>query len=196
MGTTRPWASRTATVTTETSQPSARMVLRSGMSATAAGVPVVTPSWSRPPGRCDNRPPGAFLSRKARCPIQHGLNIERLLSQTDAIEEQFHHIAIAINPDIDRLSGVRPVPVRENVQHGFDRPVGLVIIIIVLRKTAGVHHAKMRVDVGPPVRRRLAAIIKAGPDEPARRPGPGMEIWAPDFRRSPLLRFEIVTDEQ
>ena len=41
VGTTRPWESRTATVTTDTSRPSARMVPRSGQSAMAAGAPVV-----------------------------------------------------------------------------------------------------------------------------------------------------------
>jgi hypothetical protein len=41
MGTTRPSESKTATVTTDTSRPSARMVLRSGQSAMAAGTPVV-----------------------------------------------------------------------------------------------------------------------------------------------------------
>ena len=42
VGTKFPFASRTSTVITETSRPSARIVLRSGVNAMAAGSPAVT----------------------------------------------------------------------------------------------------------------------------------------------------------
>ena len=74
---------------------------------------------------------------------------------------------------------------RKKVQHGFEGPVGLVIIEKVLRKTARIHNAKMRVDAGPAERRRLAAIIKPGPAESAGRPRTGIIIRPPGFRRLP-----------
>src|ERR1017187_3221774 len=72
---------------------------------------------------------------------------------------------------------------REDMQHGFERPVGLIIIKIVLRKTAHVQRAKMRVDAGPAVGCRLATIIKTRPREPARRPRTGIVVGPPGFGR-------------
>ena len=65
-----------------------------------------------------------------------------------------------------------PVPMRQQVEHGIGRPPRLVIIEIVLRETAHVEDAEMRIDARPRIRRRLAAIIKTRPDETAAQPRP------------------------
>src|ERR1035437_280786 len=70
---------------------------------------------------------------------------------------------------------------REQMQHGLGRPVGLVIVKQILRETAHVHDAEMGVDAGPAIGRRLAAIIKTRPDESAGRPRTGIIIRPPDF---------------
>src|ERR1035437_3802295 len=75
---------------------------------------------------------------------------------------------------------------REQMQHGLGRPVGLIIVEIVFRKTAHVQNAEMGVDAGPAIGCRLAAIIETRPDESAGRPRTGIIIRPPDFgRRSP-----------
>src|SRR6185437_12283654 len=58
-------------------------------------------------------------------------------------------------------------PAGREVQDRFVGPPGLVIIIDVLGKTAGVHQPVMRADAGPFVSRGFAAIIETGPDKSA-----------------------------
>ena len=84
---------------------------------------------------------------------------------------------------------------REDVQHGFERPIGLIIVEKVLGKTAGVHNAEVRVDGGPAVGSRLATIIKARPAEPARCPRPGRIIRPPCFRRLIAARLPDVVSQ-
>src|SRR5664280_143601 len=74
-----------------------------------------------------------------------------------------------------------PVPVRREVQHGVRCPPRLVVIKSVLRKTAGVENAEVRVDARPPIRRRLAAIIKTSPDKRAREPRTRRKETPPAF---------------
>src|SRR5450756_1184100 len=82
---------------------------------------------------------------------------------------------------------------RREVQHGVRRPPRLVVVKSVLRKTAGVENAEMRVDARPPIRRRLAAIIKTGPDERAGKPRTRRKITPPAFGgRSPTGPDDIV----
>src|SRR5260370_11362896 len=61
-------------------------------------------------------------------------------------------------------------------------PPGFVVEEIVLGEAAGIHDAEMRVDAGPIVAGRLAAVVKAGPGEPAGEPGPRRKELIPGFR--------------
>src|ERR1039458_2073207 len=69
------------------------------------------------------------------------------------------------------------------MQNGVPRPARLIIIKIVLGKTAHVEHAEMRIHAWPRIRRRLAAIIKSRPDETAAQPRTVGEITPPTLRR-------------
>ena len=66
---------------------------------------------------------------------------------------------------------------------GLVAPPRLVVVVVVLRKAARVHHAEVRADARPLVRRRLAAIVEAGPDEAAGEPGARREVRPPRLRR-------------
>src|ERR1035437_3550994 len=82
---------------------------------------------------------------------------------------------------------------RREVQHGVRRPPRLVVIKGVLRKSAGVENAEVRVDARPPIGRRLAAIIKTGPDERTGKPRPLGEETPPAFgSRRPTRPDDIV----
>src|SRR5215813_6284231 len=56
---------------------------------------------------------------------------------------------------------------RKQMQHRFVLPPRSVVIEDVFGKAAGVENSKMRTDARPRVRRRLAAIVEAGPTERA-----------------------------
>src|ERR1039458_4067655 len=70
---------------------------------------------------------------------------------------------------------------REQMQHGLECPISLIIVEIVFRKTAHVQDAEMGVDAGPAIGCRLAAIIETRPAESAGRPRTGIVIRPPDF---------------
>ncbi len=181
----RPCASATETVMTETSSPSALMVVRFGVSWTAAGSPVVStfvsamtlPSASKPfalkvPGSYftfhDRWEFGCIVCLPSDAPFRNNSTCLQLLNASTRISWP-------------SLPG--PVPVRQQMQNGVRRPPRLVIIKIVLRKTAHVEHAEMRIDARPAVRRRLATIIKTGPHETAAQPRTVGEKAPPCFRR-------------
>src|ERR1700676_1748791 len=87
-------------------------------------------------------------------------------------------------PDRDLLPfESRPVPMREQVQHGLIGPPRLVVEERVLRESAGVDHAVLRTDVWPLIGRWFAAVIEAGPHESARDIGPCAHEAPPAFRR-------------
>ena len=109
--------------------------------------------------------------------IRHRLPAEAL-----AVQEQFDLLAIAVAPHVNVLAFLaRPVPMRQQMQHRLVRPPRLVILKVVLGKTAGVEDAEMRIDARPVVRRRLAAIIKTRPDESAGEPRTHREEAPPAF---------------
>src|SRR6185437_3284013 len=87
---------------------------------------------------------------------------------------------VGVDPHLDRLALTpRPGPVRKDVQHGLGAPPGFVVVEVVFRKAAGVHDTEVRADTGPGVRRRLAAIVEAGPYETAGEPTPRIESTPP-----------------
>src|SRR5450432_3325150 len=89
-------------------------------------------------------------------------------TEAHVIEKKFDLIAIAVAPDSDFLTFFsRPIPVREKMDDRLIAPPRFVIVIIIFRKPAGIHHTKLRADGGPIEGRWLAAIIKTGPDESA-----------------------------
>ncbi len=97
-----------------------------------------------------------------------------------AIEEQFDFLAIAEAAHVNLLAfPSRPGPMRHKVQNGFAAPPRLIIVENVLGKTARVQNAKLRADVGPTKRGRLAAIIETSPDERAAGPRPGGVVIPP-----------------
>ena len=106
-------------------------------------------------------------------PAQLGIRLHRLLAERRAVQKEFNLFAVAEGLDENFLTfAARPVPVRREMQHGVRRPPRLVVIKSVLRKTARVENAEVRVDARPPIWRRLATIIKTGPDKRAGKPRP------------------------
>ena len=115
-------------------------------------------------------------------PAQFRIRLHRLPAERRAVQEKFHLFAIAEGLDEDFLAfPARPIPVRQQVQHGVGRPPRFVVIENVLRKTARVENAEMRADARPPIWRRLAAIIEAGPDERTGEPRAGGKETPPAF---------------
>src|ERR1039458_5315401 len=83
-----------------------------------------------------------------------------------AITEQFHSVHVRIDPDGDLLAfQTRPIPVREYVQYRLRGPPGLEVEEAVFGESARVDNAVLRADVGPAVRRRLAAVVEARSEE-------------------------------
>src|SRR6266478_4167530 len=74
-----------------------------------------------------------------------------------------------------------PVPMREEVEHGFSSPPGLVIEVVVFRKAASIHNSEVRTDARPFIRRWLPAIIETGPDKTAGEKGAFGEDFPPAF---------------
>ena len=63
-----------------------------------------------------------------------------------------------------------PVPMRQQVEHRplvRIEPDALVVIVEILWEAADVDGPKVRIDVGPAVRRRLALVVESAPYEPA-----------------------------
>src|SRR5262245_13787137 len=85
-------------------------------------------------------------------------------------------------PDGNRLAlALLPIPVREQMQHWFGSPPGLVVIEVVFGEAAHVDDSELRVDGRPSVRCGFAAIVEAGPGEPARQPLPRSIEFPPFF---------------
>src|SRR3954454_3662397 len=63
-----------------------------------------------------------------------------------------------------------PIPVGKQMQHRLRSPPGFVVEEVVLRESAHIDNAELRVYRRPSIRSRLAAIIEAGPREPSREP--------------------------
>src|SRR5271170_134800 len=82
---------------------------------------------------------------------------------------------------------------RQQMQNDFVAPPRLIVIKIVLRKTAGVHDAELRTDARPVVRRRLTAIIKTRPDKSAGEPWTRGKKWPPVLRRLTIQRLAVVS---
>src|SRR5580704_869880 len=68
---------------------------------------------------------------------------------------------------------------RQQVDDRFVRPPGLIVVKIVLRKTAGVHDAEMGVNARPAIGRRFAAIVETRPRKSAGQPWTVGEILPP-----------------
>ena len=59
---------------------------------------------------------------------------------------------------------------RKNMQHIFIAPPTLIIVIIILRKSANIHHTKMWIDTRPSVRSWFTTIIKSCPNKSSHEP--------------------------
>src|ERR1051326_6803385 len=82
------------------------------------------------------------------------------------------------------------------MQHRVCRPPGLVIVEDVLRKSARVENAEMRVDARPPIWRRLAAIIETGPHKPTGQPRTVGKVSPPAFGgRGPTRPDDVVSGD-
>ena len=183
----RPCASSAETVNTATSSPSALMVARSGVSWICAGSPVVSTLVSAMTLPAASKPfalkvPGAYFT----CHVKFGIRLHRSVCRATRRSG-------TAPPALQLLQGIhadflaflaRPVPVRQQVQHGVRRPPRLVIVKVVLRKTARVQNAEMRIDARPPIGRRLAAIIKTRPDKAAAKATGGRRSNSTSSRRS------------
>src|SRR5437867_7595379 len=76
-----------------------------------------------------------------------------------------------MHPNADDLTfTLLPVPMRKQMKYRLIAPPRLVVEVVVLGKAAHVHDAELRVDRGPAVRSRLAAIIESSPGESACQP--------------------------
>src|SRR5215471_11988370 len=95
-------------------------------------------------------------------------------------------------PDVNFLAvfvSAAPVPVRQKMQHGLVGPPGLIVEVVVFRKTAGIENTKMGTDARPVIRGWFTTIVKAGPGKGAGDKGPlGIDL-------PPSLRAERVTRE-
>ena len=80
-----------------------------------------------------------------------------------AVDKKFHLVGIVvIAPHINILSR-RPVPVREKMEHRLVRPLRLIEVIGILRKSGKVDDAEIRAACRPSVRSRLADIVESRP---------------------------------
>src|SRR5271165_7193382 len=87
-----------------------------------------------------------------------------------------------MHPYGDRLAfALVPIPVWKQRQYGLVSPPGLVVIEVVLGKTAHVDDAELRVDRRPAVRCGLAAVIEAGPGKASGEPFAGGIEFPPLF---------------
>ena len=84
------------------------------------------------------------------------------LSNSSTASQFVYAITRIVSPSLPR-----PVPVRQHVHERLAREERLVQVERVLREAAGVENAPVRADARPPVRRRLAAVVEAGPGEQA-----------------------------
>ncbi len=117
-----------------------------------------------------------------------------LCAETCPVQEQFHAGGVAVGPDINRLAFFAgPVPVRQDMDNRLVAPDGLVIVIVVFGEAALVHDAEVGIDAGPAKGRRLAFVIKAGPDKAAGDKGPVGDGLPGIFRRlRPGRRIDII----
>src|ERR1017187_28728 len=110
------------------------------------------------------------------------------------VDKQFHFVQVRINPDGNFAAFLsRPVPVWKQMQTLRLSPPGFVVVEIVLRETAHIHDAELRVDRRPPVRRWFPAIIKARPGEAARGPLARAIELPPALRRLSPRNHAVVT---
>src|ERR1035438_8682746 len=88
-----------------------------------------------------------------------------------AIVKQLDFIQIRVHPDRYLITfPALEVPMRKKMDHRLLAPPRFVVKECVLRKSAHIDNAKLRIDRGPAVGRRLAAIVEAGPGKAARLP--------------------------
>src|ERR1035437_767194 len=91
--------------------------------------------------------------------------LQRLYAEAFAIEKKLHRVATRVAEHRNDLAFLAlPVPVGEQVQHQIGRPLALVEVIIVFRKSAGVEHTAGRKFAGPT---RFAQIINPSPPKVA-----------------------------
>src|SRR3954447_15119013 len=94
-----------------------------------------------------------------------------LTSERSIIQNEFHLVAVGETSDVDLFTlASGPVPVGKQVQNRFITLPTFVVVIIVLGKSAQIHHPEVGCGSGPFVEARPAAITKAGPDKCAREP--------------------------
>ncbi len=190
IGTRRPCASCTSTANTATSSPSAASSVRSARSVdrsrghrSSRVVAVITCRPPRIPARLDH-------ARRVRHGPGEVLVLRHVLrAEAAAVVEELDAVEVRVDPDGDVLAlEAGPVPVREDVQHRRRRPPRLVVVERVLREPAEVDDAVLRADVRPRVRRRLAAIVEAGPHEAARDHGRALTNCHQPARRGAARR--------
>ena len=90
-------------------------------------------------------------------PFQMAVSFHCFFPEGFSVEEQFHLIAITVNPHGNFLSFLAwPVPMRKDMQDGFATPPRFVIPIRILGESAGVHNAEGGTD------RRLSGLAEWG----------------------------------
>src|ERR1039458_3342771 len=113
---------------------------------------------------------GARLADIAAHWHREGVDAQFLAAERVAIEPQLDLLGVGVDRHRDLLTLVAgPVPVREEVQRGLIGPHTAVEVEAVLGEAGQVDDAEIRTMRGPiagvAVRRRLAEIVEAGPDE-------------------------------
>src|SRR5256885_11314158 len=110
------------------------------------------------------------------------------------VQQEFNFFTVGETSHVDLFTfATGPIPVWKQVQNRRVAPPTFVIVVIVFGKSAQIHHAKVRRRAGPFVRDRLAAVVKAGPDERAGEPVARGEEFPPILRgRSPLWRALVI----
>src|SRR5208282_2398764 len=94
-----------------------------------------------------------------------------LAANTLTVHHEFHFVQVRVNPDWNLVAfSAVPVPVREQMQRGLLAPPRFVIVKVVLRETAHVQNAELRVNRGPAIGGWLTTIVETSPGEPARFP--------------------------
>src|SRR5207248_10105602 len=127
-------------------------------------------------------------------PLQMPILLYRLRSPTRAIQKQLLRLSVRIAPHRNLLPLFSlPVPVRKQMYRRLTPPPNPVVVKIVLRKTARIHHAKMRADARHLIRRRLPAIVKPRPAKSSRKPCILVIKTPPCLRRArPARKVHVV----
>ena len=114
-------------------------------------------------------------------------------TEAATVQQQLDAIEIGVTPHVDLLARL-PVPMRQEMQHGLRAPLRLIVVIVVLGKSARVHDPEVRADARPTIeRRRLAAVVEPGPDESAGDVGSIRHVRPPGLRgRGPPWMIGVV----